>query len=243
MKKALSLFSSVWLLLASGLCIQAQVSPERQAFQEAAGDRSILFRGKQASRYIFLANGNPYWENSTFKRGDILCEGNEYHDLPLNIDAHRQRVLVQLSSGLLSVSLTPSQVPSFTIDGHRFLGIGPGEDLSEGIYEIFGNGPEHVYKHVFKQLTSSTNNVNGDSIGYYDPDYRSDVTRYFARHTTYYFRDAQGALSRFRSKGALIRKFPGRRKEIRRALQEARLDAPGTSFDAVCEAVLNIASR
>ena len=243
MKRLLAILSSVCLLLAGFLPARAQSGSELERFQEAAGDRSILFRGKQASRYVFLANGNPYWESSSFGHGDLLCEGNEYHDLPLNIDAHKQRILVQLASGLLAASLTPSQVPSFTIDGHRFVGIGPGEDLPEGIYEIFGSGPEHVYKHVHKQLTTSTNNVNGETIGYYDPDYRTDVTRYFARRITYYFRDAEGTVSRFRGKSSLLRKFPGRRKEIRQALQEARLDQPGTSLDSFCEAVLNLTAR
>lgn len=242
MKKTNYLLGSLFTLLVCILPAHAQAPDELQAFQQAAGDRSILFRGKQAERYHFLANGNPYWTDATFHRGDILCEGNLYRDVPLNIDARLQRVLVQLSASTLAVSLTPAQVPSFTIGDHRFIGTGPGQVLPEGFYEVIGNGPELVYKHVDKRLNSSTSNVNGDTIGYYDENYRTDVTRFFGRVATYYFQDAAGEISRFRGRNALIRKFPGRRKEIRQALRDARLDEPGTSFDTFCEAVLSIAS-
>ena len=242
MKKTNYLLGSLFALLVCILPASAQAPDELQAFQQAAGDHSILYRGKQADRYNYLANGNPYWSDATFRLGDLLCEGKLYRDVPINIDARKQRVLVQLSASMLAVSLTPEQVPSFTIGDRRFIGTGPGGALPEGFYEIIGSGPELIYKHIDKQLSSSTTNMNGDPIGYYDENYRSNVTRYFAHKATYYFRDAAGVISRFKGRNALIRKFPGRKKEIRQALRAARLDEPGVSFDTFCAAVLSTAS-
>ena len=240
MKRALLILSSIWLLLAPGPAARAQLSAELQAFQEAAGDHGILFRGKQATRYTFLFNGNPYWDNATFGIGDIVCEGNFYHGMTLNINAHKQQVLVRMADSPHAIALTPSQVPSFTIDGRRYVGIASGDVLPEGIYAVLGDGPVHIYKHVEKYLYYATKSVNGDLIGYYDPDYRADISRYFHIRTFYYFQDADGNFSRIRTRGALLRKFPGRKKEIRQALYGLTLDPTALGFDAYCEAVLNI---
>lgn len=243
MKRLFLLVSSVLTLLAGTLPARAQASPELETFQRAAGDRSILYRGMQAARYAFLANGHPYWSSTDFERGDIIFEGNLYRDVPINIDAHAQRAIVQLDNNLYAVALTPALTSSITLGERRFVGIGAGEELPEGFYEVFGNGPEQVYKHIVKNLQSSVNNVNGDTIGYYDPDYRTDVMRHFAIAKTYYFRDAEGHFSRFKGKGALLRQFGSRKKEIRQALRKTRPELTPTDFDAYCRAVLNIAAR
>ena len=70
-----------------------------------------------------------------------------------------------------------------------------------------------------------------------------DVTRYFYIQRTYYFRDAEGHFSRFKNLRSLLRKFPGRRREIHRALDQMLPASPELSFDTYCELVLDIASR
>ncbi len=243
MKRALFLLTSLWLLSLSGPPARAQLSDELLAFQEAVGDQSILFRGKEAPRYNFPFNGNPYWENATFKTGDLVCEGKYYHDMTLNVNAQKQLVLVQMTTSPQAIALTPSQVSSFTMDGRRFVGVGPGEELPEGIYSILGDGPVQIYKHVEKWLNFNTESVNGEPIGYYDPDYRNDVTRYFYIRSFYYFRDAEGHFSRFKNLAGLLRKFPGRKREIRRELNTMLPASSDISLDTYCELVLNIASR
>lgn len=244
MKKTIILaLSSVFLLLAGALSARAQAPDELQAFQDAAGGQSILFRGKQAARYNFPANGNPYWEKADFQRGDILFEGNLYRNVLLNIDALAQRALVHVESGPFAVALPPALTQTLTINGRRFEGIGPGEGLPEGFYEVLGQGPERVYKNVTKVLNSTVGDHNGDTIGYYDNNYRSDVMRHFAIQRNYYFRDREGYFSRIRNRRALIRKFPERQKEIRRAVRDILASSPDSDFDSVYEVILYTASR
>lgn len=242
MKKSIQLtLCSVFALLVGGLTAPAQVPAELETFQTTAGARSSVFRGKQAARYTFPVNGHPYWAQPTFETGDMIFEGNLYQHITANIDAVEQRMLVQLQGSPISIALAPGQVSSFTLGDRRFVGVGPGESLPEGFYEVFGQGPEQVYKHVEKHLNSSVNNVNGSVIGYYDENYRSDVTRYFNYTASYYFRDAAGHFTPFKGRGALIRQFPDRKRQIRqglRALQTARPD-----FDTYCKMVLQIAAQ
>lgn len=241
-KTSILFFGSLFALLACSLPARAQVQAEAQAFQQSAGDRSILYRGKRGARYTILANGHPYWSQPGFERGDIVFEGNLYHDVPLNVDALAQRALVQLEDSPFSVELTPENAPSFTIGDAHFVGIGPGGALPEGFYEVFGEGPVHVYKHVYKLLSSNTQNVNGDPIGYYDPDYRNDVSRHFAIRKQYYFRDAEGNFFRFKGRSALIRQFQDR-KRIRQDVRAIQRKQPDLSFDDFCKAVLHTAAQ
>lgn len=223
---------------------QAQVPDELETFQQASGNHAVLFRGKQATRITFPANGNPYWEQPEFQLGDVVFEGNLYRNVFLNIDAREQRALVTKVLGLMSVALPPAQTPSLTVGNRHFVGVGPGEALAEGFYEVFGSGKEQVYKHVEKVLNESINDVNGREIGYYDENYRSDVYRFFALKTSYYFRNADGEFSCIRSRGSLLRKFPSaKRKEIRRAVKAAGIGRSKSDFDSYCKAVLNAAAQ
>lgn len=232
---------SVFILAMCGTPLGAQEPDEIHAYQQAVKDRAILYRGEQFLPYTFRANGNPFWEKDAFKKGDITFEGKLYHDVLINVDAHAQRVLVQLPSSPFSVTLAPDLVSSFTMDGRRFEGVGPDGVLPEGFYEIIGDGTERVYKRVDKPLQSSVNNVNGKPIGYYDKNYRADAISFFAMKRTYYFRDAKGSFSRLSGKSSLLKHFPERKSELRKAVMNAGLK--WKDFDACCELVLNLTSR
>ena len=243
MKKVYLIVVGLSALLAGGPPARAQAPDELQTFQGAAAERSILYRGKQAARYNFPANGNPYWERPEYRLGDVTFEGNLYRDVLLNIDALNQHALVQIVDGPFAVALPPSLTPSLTMGGRRFEGFGPDEALPEGFYEVLGQGPERVYKHVSKVLNSTIGNHNGDTIGYVDPNYRSDIMRHFAIRRTYYFRDREGNFSRIKNRRALIRKFPDRQRELRRAVQEATSGSRDLDFDSICEVILYAAAR
>ena len=245
MKPVIYLFG---LLVLLSVCTPARAQlaerPEARAFRLAAGERSILYRGRQAPRYNFRANGHPYWSSPDFRQGGILFEGNFYDDISVNIDASAQLVLASLGAGRHTVALSPAQVDTLIVGDRCFVGRAQADkELPAGFYEVIGEGPEQVYKHVDKRLHSSVNNVNGAIIGYNDDNYDTSLTRHFAIATSYYFRDRDGHFSRIKGKSALLGKFPAQKREIRAALRAAGLDSNRTDFDTYCLGVLNAAAR
>ena len=213
---------------------QAQDTPEFRDFQRLSGDHSALFRGRVAERHDLIpANGHPFWSTREFKRGDIVVEGRPYYNVPINIDALAQRALVRLSNEVISIALEPAQVSSILLDGHRFIGVSPGDrTLQEGFYEVIGQGQELVYKLVTKTLDSAVDNVSGKDMG-----------NYFDVSTRYYFRDREGRFSRFRDADGLIRHFKNQKKDLRKALRTARLEQSAGNFDQVCAFILEAAAQ
>ena len=231
-------------LMAASVCALAQTTPELKAFEDAAGNGSVLFRGKQANAYERPANGNPYWSSTAFVPGEIVFEGRFYDDILVNIDAITGQVLVRKADNPIAIALPRASVSSITTGNSRFEWVPEGtEGLPEGLYEVMGNAGEKIYKHVAKRLQTSPQNMNGNPIGYNDPGYRSEVSDYYAITKTYYFKDRDGRFYRIRGRGALLRRFPERRSEIRKALSAAGYDVPDIDFDAYCIMVLNIAAR
>ena len=216
---------------------------ETVSFQQSAGIQTAMLRGKQAARYDFPANGNPYWTSAEYRLGDVVIDGNTYYDIPFNIDAVAQRLLVRVGDSQVAVAMPPERVRSIESDGRHYVGLGADAPLPEGFYEVIGEGPERVFKHVAKVLNSSPDNVNGETIGYKDPNYRHDVSRYFGLRRTYYFQDAEGNFRRVRGKGALLRCLGPRRKAVRQALRSSGFDQQGADFDLFCRVVLECAAR
>lgn len=241
MKKITLLTGALSVLLTFSPPAHAQDPDAVREYQRLAGPRSILYRARQADNYTFSFNGTPFWEPGDFLTGDIVCEGRTYYGVHFRIDAHTHRALVKLDQNPFSVALLPQQVSSIQADGRRFEGVGPDQVLREGFYEVFGEGPEKVYKRVDKFLMSSVNNVNGASIGYEDPEYRVGVFSYFSLQKAYFFLDAEGHFTRLKGRNSLLKHFPERRTELRRAVREAGIGR--RQFDDCCRLVLKLTAR
>lgn len=241
MKKLTVLTGTLFSLLVCPAPARAQATDVIQAYQQTAGTRSILFRGKQAASYTFSFNGTPFLDDGSYMVGDITFEGNIYYGISFKINAHTQRAHVKLPSAPLYVEIAPDRISSIVTGERRFEGFGPDAALPEGFYEVFGTGPERIYKLVRKEIASSLADVNGEGIGYNDPNYRDDIFQYFALHTFYYFRDAEGQLKRIKGIGALLRQFPERKRELRQAVKQAGYGRK--RFDDACRLILNLTSR
>ena len=186
MKRKLTLLGCLAALLI--VPARAQVPEEYARFREEAGEASVLFRGRQATKYTMAYNGNPYWDSPEFHVGTVTYNEKAYEGILLNIDAREQQVLVKAAPNLPSIVLSRDEVPEFTIDGVRW--INPqamGYNAPEGFFEVLADrGSVLALRRVGKRLKQSADNKNGKSIGYTDPDYRMNVIDYFAFSESFY---------------------------------------------------------
>lgn len=232
------------LLLALPLSLAAQEYPESGIFRDSAQELSVLYRGRLATKYNVLANGNPYWISSAFLPGTIKYEGRLYSDVELNIDVLTHEPLVKIKGSSITVALNQSNVEWFTAGDTRFvnLRLRGREDMEEGFYEVLHEGSFSMYKRVDKRLNFSVNPVNGGGIGYEDPNYNSNYHSYFEYIPRFYFCNEEGEMQKIRGKGAVIRQFPKKaRKSLRRYASDKGLDGINVSYDDYCRALLDYA--
>ena len=199
----------VFLLLMPviGQVLRAQQSPEYLTFIQDSGYKSVLFRGRIAQSYNATPyNGTYYWSSPEFQSGSVMYNGKLYTDVLLNIDANTQDLLVRSNPNTLPVILDREYVEYCYIGEDKFLNLrNLGIDAKEGFYQVLAEGSEPVYLHISKDYMNSTDNVNGDVIGYYDPNYNPKIYRYFNYDARYYV-----------YRGAKLKKI-GRRKALKLA--------------------------
>lgn len=167
---------------------RAQAPEEYARFREDAGEASVLYRGRQATKYTVAYNGNPYWDTPEFRIGSVIFNEKAYEGILMNVDAQEQQVLVKAGSNLPAIVLSRDEVPEFTIDGVRW--INPramGINAPEGFFEVLADrGSVLALRRVGKRMKQSPDNKNGKAIGYTDPAYRLNVINYFAYTESFY---------------------------------------------------------
>ena len=229
----------ICILLTASAALRAQDYDELRGFEQASGSASILYRGKTATRYLANANGTYYWSTKKYGTGDIVFEGRRYDGVEMNIDAIAQEVLVRLKGTTVEIALPTDKVDSLTIDGTGFVNIrNAGDGMPAGLYEILHRGSVVLYRNVAKLLHSSTTNVNGKLIGYDDPNYNTKFISFYEYSPSYYLLSEDGSASRIKSKSALVRCFPDKKKALNRFIRANELLGPNVSFEEFSQKVL-----
>lgn len=181
----LLLLSGAFMMLPDNTFAQ---QAEFEAFQQAASYQSVLYRGRAPQLYTgLLYNGHYFWLTKEFLPGSLTFNGKHYTNVLLNIDACAQELLVQSKPGAPAVVVDRSRVTELEIGGQKFINLelAGQKGALPGFYRIACEDPL-IYQRIDKRMNTSPENVNGDTIGYEDPDYRTDVLNYFARDERFY---------------------------------------------------------
>lgn len=158
-----------YALLAALLCVcasvQAQTGDGTARFQETAGGRSAIFRGRQAVTYPFVFKGTYYLEDENFVKGDILYDGRLYHDILLNFDAYGKQIDVKSSTQTPPIMLNRGLVKWFRMNGSTFYNLEAYgiQEAPEGFFETFRN-PEGEIIFVQKLKLLHSNSYTAEDI-------------------------------------------------------------------------------
>ena len=227
-------------LLAWLAAVPAFAQDDYALFQPEAGGASLLYRGRKAFVYNLVYNGTYYWSSPQFRNGTVRYLDKDYRDVPLNIDAVRQELLVRLPSGLLEKIVDSQFTQEFSIDGHRFLNLQYfyGETAPEGYWEVLYDGDSKFVRCVTKRLVTDLDNNKREQTGY-DGPYRSNVSQTFIREISYCYVKPDGTLVPVRRRRDLLKQFePSFRREIRREIRHAE-ERGVLPFDQFCTVALH----
>lgn len=187
----------ILLLLLPLLPLQAQDKGDIFRYEQEAGGLSTLFRGRLQGNLPYRYNGTFYLETRTFTPGDILYNGKLYTDIPLNLDAYTQELVVRPKANAAGVILFRDQVGWFTLGGRKFVNLRYlGYDRApEGYFEVLRDGKEPLLRQGIKFFRSSTA-VSASDEDQMDGNYSPDVVNHFLRKDNYYILTAAGEIDR-----------------------------------------------
>lgn len=202
-----------------------QARDDYDAYMQAAGDATLLFRGRSALPYNFPHNGTYYWYTPEFIEGTVRFNGKEYHGIELNIDAARQALICGISGSIKRSELERAQVECFTIGDRHFVnadGRWTG-DAPEGYLEVLLDGPNTFLKQRVKTLVEDKEGTRSQDTDY-SGVFKSSVWRVFVCQTDYYIKDAQGALHKVKKRKDVYRLFKDHRKQLRKYVSSFEKD-------------------
>lgn len=200
----------------------ALAQDDYEIFRDNAAGSSLLYRGHQAYEYALLYNGTYYWNSPIFSPGEVVYNGNLYRDVPLNIDAVRQDLLIRNKVGLSEKILEPQFVAECTFGGNRYLNLQHfyGPDAPEGYWQVlYDKGRGKLLMQVRKTLEQDVECRKREQT-HYDGVFRQNVYQVFTYKAEYRYLTETGDFVRIRRRNDLLRQFDAAtRHDIRRHLR------------------------
>ena len=216
-KNTLSVLFAFLLLLPAGPPALAQ--DDYDIFRNNAAGASLLYRGHQAYEYAMLFNGTYYWYTPIFAPGDVVYNDNLYRDVPLNIDAARQDLLIRNTVGLSEKVLESQFVSECTFGGNHYLNLQHfyGPDAPEGYWQVlYDKGRGKLLLQVRKILEQDVECRKREQT-HYDGVFRLNVYQVFTYKAEYRYLTEAGDFVKIRRRSDLLRQFDAAtRHEIRR---------------------------
>lgn len=162
MKRILFIFLTAFSCLTS--LAQTDVYKE---FSDAAAGRMAIYRGRVGTGYTFKYNGTFYFEGPEFVRGDIIYDGKAYRDVIINLNSHKQELLVKLTDGSPALVVKETLVKRFTMGGRCFVNLAACgfKDAPEGYLEL-QRTPSGSQIFMLRKKILDINNYTSEAIKY-----------------------------------------------------------------------------
>ena len=231
-------------ILASVILLPLAASAQDDAglYMDSAGGAALLYRGHKAYTYPSPFNGTFYWTGPAFEQGSVVYNGKTYRDIPLNIDAAKQDLLIRTLSGGSFKVLSREYVERFNVGSRNFLNLKKiyGEGAPDGYWEVLYGGKAMVVKQVIRTLQQDLDGHLRSEMGYYDPGYRADVHNIFTYRALYCYIDENGQVWPVRRRSQLMKFYKDKKRDINRHI--SRLEASGMlSFEQFCKEAVSFA--
>jgi len=103
-------------------------------------ENTNLFYGKEyVEQHATINNKHKFFKAPGFLKGDVVYSGQTYFDLDLKYNVFDDLLTVKINkqSGDATFELFKNRIESFSIDGHTFVNIPPGEETEvQGFFEV-----------------------------------------------------------------------------------------------------------
>ena len=188
----------------------------------SAYTRNVDYVNGKLYDLIGTSYSNPYFEDNSWKSGDVMYIGRKY-DVPLLIYDLSKDILIQLlySNQLYTVSFKQEFVKEFTISGHHFRYLDDFQRSSEstlkrGYYELVYDGLEQFYVRWEKYR-----------------DFKNDPYNQNYIQLTYLYLKKDGLYFRIIGNKSLVAALKDHKKEVRSFIRKNNTKIRVKNFDHV----------
>ncbi len=201
MRKVILLLLAL-LLLGGGDSIFCQVTKEN--YLKHVKEKASIYSGPTALEYNFLHDGTYYAYDTQFRKGDIYYNKKLYKDVLLNLNSHRDDLIIMYEGNAMGIVLDRECVDWFTMGERRFIKLEEGEyeSLVDGYYEVLHDGKDIVLKRIVKKYQDN----NANTIG---------LTRQFDNVSKRYF-IREGKVYEISKAKALVKFYPEHKHAIKK---------------------------
>jgi len=226
----------LWLFFLLGGYLQAQqlirndstpFGAEKEmviSFVQSAENQLIIYAGKIEPFYPNYVVGHPYLDTNEFRNGILSYDGVVYPDIMLRLNLHTGQLTVSPPHRRNNVIIPSERFDYAIIDSLYIFYNKPEKDipaLSEGYVVRLHNGKYPVFKRERQFLNTSIKE-------------RVVEMSFNKRRSIYIYAD--GKYNQVNSKGALLKLFKSKKKELNQFIKQHRLNfktSPESSIVAV----------
>ena len=211
-----------------GFLAAASAQDDYAVYIQESGGLSLLYRGRQAFMYDIVFNGTYWWSTPEFRPGAVQYNGKSYRNVPLNIDAVRQELVIQAPAGVNGKVLDISYVDSCRIGSEKYINLQAllGPDAPGGYWQVLYDGQAKFLKQVTKKLESDLDGSRRALIGTDFSEYKDKVSTVFIYKAAYACLTEDGQFVPVRRKQQIANLYKSRKREGRHYMN--RLQANGT---------------
>ena len=214
------------ILSVLGACLPATLpvfaqGVDFEAYEKAAREGSLLFRGRRPVGYKFQHNGTPYWDTPLFYGGTLRYNRKTYRVAAFNLDAVRHQLIVREPESGDEVQLNRDEVEAFTFGERRFVNgeLFASPRLPAGFYEIFFEGKARILKRIDKELRHVGNERLLDT-GEKGLQVLHGIYDVYLPSVSFYYVDENGGVWPIRRRNDLLKHYKAQKSRIRKMIRQ-----------------------
>jgi len=138
----------------------------KENFDKVYGKDPTLYNGLLYNTfYPGKVEGDQYFTNSNYQKGEVIIRGVKYNNIDLNFDIYKQVLLLKYlsSSNVYNViEISKAWLESFSIGNYRFVLYGT-PNTPQRFYQVLGNDSLLLFYFWKKELMSQNDYVGNTS--------------------------------------------------------------------------------
>lgn len=178
-----------------------------------------IFNGPEYIYYLFIMEGDPYFEKAGYSKGWVGYKGRVYQPVLLFFDIHRNQLVIRNADSISSIVMHNEYVDSFYLRGHTFISLT--ENRNENLYNT----------GFYDRLYSGGIQLLARRIKLMDPVIKNDqVTRIFYQKDRYYVHK-EGLYYLVSNKKDVFRLFADKKSALKKQMRKAHIKFRHKNFE------------